>query len=116
MAEAIKKYWVSLKNGERFSYDEYSNIETAHRGFLPLPMDLYPWTIEDDRKEVPVKEEEMVTISRSQLSRLEARSSAFESQIKVMSEIESLIIKTEKDLNLPYYEMLITAVKEKRIL
>jgi hypothetical protein len=115
MAEKIKKYWVSLKNGERFSYDEYCNIEIAQRGFLPLPMDLYPWTIEDDRKEVPVKEEEMITISRSELSRLEARSSAFESQLKVMMEIESLILKTEKDKKLPYYEMLITGIKEKRI-
>jgi hypothetical protein len=32
-----------------------------------------------------------------------------------MTEIEKLIIKTEKDKKLPYYEMLITAVKEKRI-
>jgi hypothetical protein len=77
-------------------------------------MDLYPWTIESDKKEVEVKEE-MVTISRRELSRLEARSSAFESQIKVMAEIEKLIIKTEKDKKLPYYEMLITGIKEKRI-
>jgi hypothetical protein len=114
MAEKDKKYWVSLKNGEKFPYDEYCNIETAARGYLPLPMDLYPWTIESDKKEVEVKEE-MVTISRRELSRLEARSSAFESQIKVMSEIENLILKTEKDKKLPYYEMLITGVKEKRI-
>jgi hypothetical protein len=114
MAEKDKKYWVSLKNGEKFPYDEYCNIETAARGYLPLPMDLYPWTIESDKKEVEVKEE-MVTISRRELSRLEARSSAFESQIKVMAEIENLILKTEKDKKLPYYEMLITGVKEKRI-
>lgn len=114
MAEKVKKYWVSLKNGERFPYEEYCNIEIAQRGFLPLPMDLYPWTIESDKKEV-AKEEEMVTISRSELSRLEARSSAFESQLKVMMEIESLILKTEKDKKLPYYEMLITGIKEKRI-
>jgi len=114
MAEKIKRYWVSLKNGEKFSYDEYCNIETAARGYLPLPMDLYPWTIESDKKEVEVKEE-MVTISRRELSRLEARSSAFESQIKVMAEIENLILKTEKDKKLPYYEMLITGIKEKRI-
>jgi hypothetical protein len=114
MAEKDKKYWVSLKNGEKFSYDEYCNIETAARGYLPLPMDLYPWTIESDKKEVEVKEE-MVTISRRELSRLEARSSAFESKIKVMAEIEKLIIKTEKDKKLPYYEMLITGIKEKRI-
>ena len=114
MAEKVKRYWVSLKNGERFPYEEYLNIETPHKGFLPLPMDLYPWTIESDKKEV-TKEEEMVTISRSELSRLEARSSAFESQLKVMMEIESLILKTEKDKKLPYYEMLITGIKEKRI-
>jgi hypothetical protein len=114
MAKKDKKYWVSLKNGEKFSYDEYSNIETAARGYLPLPMDLYPWTIESDKKEIEVKEE-MVTISRKEWSFLVARSSAFESQLKVMTEIEKLIIKTEKDKKLPYYEMLITAVKEKRI-
>ena len=114
MAEKDKKYWVSLKNGEKFPYDEYSNIETASKGYLPLPMDLYPWTIESDKKEVEVKEE-MVTISRKELGLLRARSSAFESQLKVMAEIESLIIKNIKDEELPYYEMLITGVKEKRI-
>jgi hypothetical protein len=115
MSKKDKKYWVSLKNGEKFPYEEYSNIETPSRGYLPLPMELYPWTIESDKKEVEVKEEEMVTISRREWSFLVARSSAFESQLKVMTEIEKLIIKTEKDKKLPYYEMLITVVKEKRI-
>jgi hypothetical protein len=114
MAEKVKRYWVSMKNGVRLPYDEYANTGTPYKGFLPLPLDLYPWTIESDKKEV-TKEEEMVTISRREWARLEARSSAFESQVKVMMEIEDLILKTEKDKKLPYYEMLITGIKEKRI-
>ncbi len=109
-----KKYWVSLKNGDKFPYDEYSNIETAAKGYLPLPKDLYPWTIESDKKEVEI-EEEMVTVSKKELGLLRARSSAFETQVKVMIEIESLILKNDKDEKLPYYEMILTGVREKRI-
>lgn len=106
-------YWRSLITGERYLYSEYACVEKESRGFLPLPKEGYPWTIEIDKQ--PEIEPEMMTITRTEYAEFVAKVSAFDIQCKLMIELDKIIDKNKEDLHRPYYEMLLVAIKEKRI-
>lgn len=44
-------FFVSEKTRNKFPHEQYSNIETPKHGFLPLPLEEYPYKIEYESQE-----------------------------------------------------------------